>query len=256
MPTWDPNLYLRFADERSQPALDLIRRIDLPEPRRIIDLGCGPGNSTRLLRQRWPGADITGLDSSPEMIATAAAAHPEGKWVQGDAATWTADTPFDLVFSNAALQWVPNHPAVFPHLLRQVSSRGALAVQMPVHFQSPVHQRILQIAAEPAWRDRTRAAASAIAVGRPSFYYDLLQPHTARLDLWETEYNHILEGPGAIVEWIRGTGLRPFLEALENDEQRERFQELLLAGVTEDYPRQKDGRVLFPFRRLFLVAYR
>jgi len=256
MPTWDSGLYLKFASERTQPAIDLISKISASNPRRIIDLGCGPGNSTALLRQRWPEADITGLDSSAEMIAAAAKAYPGWKWIEGDGATWTAATPFDLVFSNAALQWCANHTKLFPRLMRQVSREGVMAVQMPAHFESPVHQFILEIAKDPAWQHLTRQAANAIGVGRPSFYYDLLQPLTSRLDIWETEYNHVLESPFAILEWIRGTGLRPFLEALASEEQRSRFQEILLARLTAAYPRQKDGRVLFPFRRLFIVAYR
>jgi trans-aconitate 2-methyltransferase len=256
MPTWDTGLYLKFASERTQPAIDLVSKISASNPRRIIDLGCGPGNSTAILRQRWSEADITGLDSSREMIAAAAKAYPGWKWIEGDAATWTASTPFDLVFSNAALHWCANHAELFPRLMWQVSREGVMAVQMPVHFQSPVHQFILEIAKDPAWHHLTCEAANAIAVGRPSFYYDLLQPHASRLDIWETEYNHILESPRAILEWVRGTGLRPFLEALASEEQRNRFQEILHARLTAAYPRQKDGRVLFPFRRLFIVAYR
>jgi trans-aconitate 2-methyltransferase len=256
MPSWNPDLYLQFGNERTQPALDLVRRINLVAPRLIIDLGCGPGNSTALLHQRWPEADITGLDNSAEMLASAARDYPEWKWEQGDASTWTAEVPYDVVYSNAALHWVPNHEQVLPRLFRQVSPGGALAVQMPVHFQSPVHQLILEIARDPAWAHRLDKAVNAIWVGRPGFYYDLLQPQAAQLDLWETEYDHVLDGPKAIVDWIRGTGLRPFLEALADDGQRARFQELLLEGVTRAYPRQKDGRVLFPFRRLFVVAYR
>jgi trans-aconitate 2-methyltransferase len=255
MPSWDPNLYLQFGDERTQPTRDLIARIALANPRRIMDLGCGPGNSTRLLRSRWPDADITGLDNSPDMIAAAARDFPGGRWTLGDAGTWAADTPFDLVFSNAALHWVSDHARVFPHLLAQVARPGALAVQMPVHLYSPVHQLIHEIAADPEWREQTRAAAQAIQVERPGFYYDLLQQLATRLDLWETEYLHILDGPQAVVDWIRGTGLRPFLEALENEEQRGRFLGRLLEGVTRAYPPQRDGRVLFPFRRLFLVAH-
>jgi trans-aconitate 2-methyltransferase len=256
MPTWDTSQYLKFAGERTQPAIDLVSKISASNPRRIIDLGCGPGNSTAILRQRWPEADITGLDSSGEMIATAAKTYPGCKWIEGNAATWTAAKPFDLVFSNAALQWCANHTELFPHLLRQVRGEGVMAVQMPAHFQSPVHQFILEIAKDSTWQHLMREAVHAIAVARPSFYYDLLQPQTSRLDIWETEYIHVLESPLAILEWIRGTGLRPFLEALENEEQRNRFQEILLARLAAAYPRQKDGRVLFPFRRLFIVAYR
>jgi len=256
MPSWDADLYLKFANQRTQPAIDLISRISLPHPGRIIDLGCGPGNSTAMLHQRWPAADIIGLDSSREMISVASQAYPDWTWVEGDIASWAAAIPFDLVFSNAALQWVANHAEVIPLLLEQVSPQGALAIQMPAHFQSPVHQLLLEIAKDPAWHHSMQDAINAIAVGRPSFYYDILQPHTSKIDLWETEYIHIMDGPLAILDWIRGTGLRPFLEALESEEQKSCFEQLLLSGLTTAYPRQKDGHVLFPFRRLFIVAYR
>jgi len=255
MPTWDPDLYLKFAAERNQPTIDLISRIALT-PSRIIDLGCGPGNSTAMLRQRWPAADITGLDNSREMINTASQAHPEWEWVEGDIATWTAAVPLDLVFSNAALHWVSNHTEVMPHLLRQVLPQGALAIQMPAHFQSPVHELMLQTAKNAAWQDRMKAAIHAIKVERPAFYYDLLHPLAAKLDLWETEYIHVMDSSTAILEWIRGTGLRPFLEALPSEEHKRHFEELFLAGLTKAYPVQTDGRVLFPFRRLFILAYR
>ena len=256
MPTWDADLYLKFAGERTQPAIDLISRISLDHPSRIIDLGCGPGNSTAMLRQRWPAAEITGLDNSPEMINTASQAHPDWTWVEGDIATWTAAVPFDLVFSNAALHWVANHAEVMPHLLRQVRAEGALAIQMPAHFRSPVHELMVEIARNHAWHVSMEHAIHAIKVERPAFYYDLLNPHTSKLDLWETEYIHVMNSPVAILEWIRGTGLRPFLEALPSEEQKQRFEELFLAGLTKAYPAQKDGRVLFPFRRLFILAHR
>lgn len=263
MPRWDAGLYLRFAEERTQPARDLIARIAIGTPSRIVDLGCGPGNSTAMLRERWPGAEITGLDNSPDMIAAARAASPEAagaahanvRWELADAATWTAAPPVDLVFSNAALQWVRHHDRVFPHLLSQVRPGGALAVQMPAHFESPLHRLILEIAEAPRWRDRTRGASEVIWVGRPSYYYDILQPLAARLEMWETEYQHVLAGHAAIVDWIRGTGLRPFLEALASDAERTDFEAALLDGVSRAYPLQRDGRVLFPFRRVFILAY-
>lgn len=256
MPTWDANVYLQFAGERAQPALDLIARIRLPDPARIMDLGCGPGNSAAMLRARWPGADITGLDSSAEMIAAATQAYPEGQWILEDAASWTAETPFDLVFSNAALQWLPDHARLFPHLLAQVAPGGAFAVQMPAHFQSSMHQVILEVAEDASWRSRMDAPRNALTRESPAFYYDLLQPLASRLDLWETEYYHVLDGPQSIVEWFRGTGLRSYLEALETEEQRQRFEQRVLEGYTRAYPRQGDGRILFPFRRLFLIATR
>ncbi len=256
MPTWDADLYLQFAGERTQPARDLIARIELTDARRIADLGCGPGNSTELLRQRWPGANVLGVDNSQDMIAAARRAWPRGQWLLADAGTWTGDAPFDLVFSNAALHWVPEHARLLPRLLQQAGPAGVFAVQMPAHLDSPVHQLMLQIADDPKWQARMGRARTAVTVHRPAFYYDLLRPLCKRLDLWETEYVHVLDGPDAIVEWIRGSGLRPFLEALELGEHRREFLERLLDGVKRAYPRQADGRVLFPFRRLFLIACR
>jgi trans-aconitate 2-methyltransferase len=256
MPAWDASLYLQFRDERTQPSIDLASRITLPSPRRIIDLGCGPGNSTEILRRRWPEADIVGLDNSPEMITAATKAYPGGRWVLGDIATWEAASPLDLVFSNAALQWVKNHARVFPQLLRQVAEGGALAVQIPAHIASPVHQLMLQIADEERWWDKMEKAKSALTMERPSFYYDALKPYASRIELWETEYNHVMENSKAIVEWIRGTGLRPFLEAVASEDDQNLFLEKLRSGVAQAYKPQYDGRVLFPFRRLFVIAYR
>jgi trans-aconitate 2-methyltransferase len=256
MPSWDADLYLKFAGERTQPSIDLISRISLDRPSRIIDLGCGPGNSTAMLRQRWPGAEVVGLDNSKEMINAAAQAYPHWTWIEGDIATWTAAMPFDLVFSNAALHWVANHADVIPHLLSQVRPQGALAIQMPAHFRSPVHELMVEVARNAAWRDHMEGAIHAIKVERPAFYYDLLNPHASKLDLWETEYIHVMKSAAEILEWIRGTGLRPFLEALESQEQKRSFEELFMTGLTKAYPAQKDGRVLFPFRRLFILAYR
>jgi trans-aconitate 2-methyltransferase len=256
VPTWDANLYLQFANERARPALDLITRINVSRPTRIMDLGCGPGNSTAMLRHRWPEASITGLDNSVEMIAAAAQAYPTEKWVLADAAAWTADAPYDIVFSNATLQWLPDHAILFPHLMAQLTPAGLLAVQMPYHYESPLHQVVLEVANAVSWRHRMEAPRTALTKEPPSLYYDVLQPLTSHLDLWETEYFHILDSPQSIVDWYRGTGLRPFLEALETEEQKQQFERMVLHGYTRAYPRQKDGRVLFPFRRLFIVAHR
>ncbi|MBV9128447.1 MAG: methyltransferase domain-containing protein [Verrucomicrobia bacterium] len=262
--TWNPALYLRFADERTQPARDLAARVVLPDtaqPPRIIDLGCGPGNSTAVLRARWPAArELTGLDHSPEMIAAARAQFPQADWQLGDVATWRdpTGTGYDLVFSNAALHWLPDHAALFPHLLQQARpGGGVLAVQMPAQAYPALQTILLAVAdSEPAWRERTQAARHAIRVASPGEYYDWLAPHAARLELWETRYHHVLDSAGAIVDWVRATGLRPYLDALESDADRARFEAALRAGAARAYPSQADGRVRFPFGRLFLLAYR
>lgn len=254
MPKWDANQYLRFGDERTQPARDLVGRIEVANPRRIIDLGCGPGNSTAVLRRRWPEAEIIGLDSSREMIEAASDAHPEGTWVLADAGAWSADDPFDIVASNAALHWVPDHAGLFPRLLAQVARGGALAVQMPAHHRFQLHHLIREVAEDPQWRDLLREARSAMTRETPTFYFDLLEPLTSRLSIWETDYYQILESPRAMVEWFKSTGLRPYLEALEDDPQRLRFEERLVEAFARSVPPRQDGRVLFAFPRLFILA--
>lgn len=255
MPSWQSGQYLKFVGERTRPAVDLAARIDIEAPRRVIDLGCGPGNSTAILRARWPLATLTGLDSSEAMLATARSDQPTGDWQLGDIATWSAPSPCDVVFSNAALQWVPDHGAVMPHLLAQVAPGGALAWQMPANFDAAPHQLMRELGATAKWRTRFLRPARTWLVQPPEFYYDLLAPLAARLDLWHTDYLHVLAGPEAIIEWYRGSGLRPWLDALADDAEREAFVTDYQALITAAFPRRPDGKVLFPFRRLFLIAY-
>jgi trans-aconitate 2-methyltransferase len=256
MPAWDAALYLQFADERTRPTADLIARVPLDNPSHVVDLGCGPGNSTELLRRRWPRAAIVGVDNSAEMLEAARTAFPTGRWVRADVAHWSADPPVDLVFANASLQWVRDHGRLLPRLLAQTAAGGVLAVQVPSNRESPLWQQIKRVADAPEWRKKMAAAAHAVTMESISFYYDTLRPHSHRLEIWETEYAHVLANAEAIVSWVSGTGLRPYLEALETDEQRARFEEKLLQGVRGAYPPRIDGRVLFPFRRLFIVAQR
>ena len=195
-------------------------------PDRVIDLGCGPGNSTAVLAERWPKAELTGLDSSPEMIAAARRADPRLAWRVGDIAAWANENgqTYDIVFSNAALQWVDDHAAVFPKLLTRVAPGGALAIQMPGNFDAPAHRIMRELAASPAWRDRfPTGGVREWHVHDLATYYDILAPIAAAVDIWQTEYLHIMADAAAIVEWYKGTGLRPFLDALANDEQRAEF---------------------------------
>ncbi len=254
MPTWNVNQYLRFMDQRTQPCWDLAKRVVLEAPQRVIDLGCGPGNSTAVLARRWPKADLTGLDSSAEMIAAARASAPDRKWMEADIGNWRPADRFDLVFSNAALQWLPNHADLFPRLMAGVTTGGALAVQMPCNYDAPAHRLIREIAGAPRWSHQL-ANIRQWHVHEPAFYYDVLSPVTSRLDLWTTQYLHVLTGPEEIVEWYQGTGLRPYLDVLSHPEDREAFLTQYQAAVTAAYPPQRDGKVLFPFRRLFLIAW-
>jgi trans-aconitate 2-methyltransferase len=261
MPTWNAAQYLRFADERTRPCRDLAAALALEAPRRIIDLGCGPGNSTAVLAARWPDAETSGLDSSEAMILAARRDAPQRTWAVGDIGTWKApeEAPFDLVFSNAALHWVPDHDALYPRLLAQVSPGGALATQVPNNMGAAAHEAMREIAARPAWRAHFPVPVREWRVHPASFYYDLLAPLAARIDIWETEYLHVLPGPEAIVEWYKGSGLRPFLDALPDEGDRQRFLDDYLQAVTAAYPARQaplGGHVLLPFRRLFVIAYR
>ncbi|HEY2786827.1 MAG TPA: trans-aconitate 2-methyltransferase [Fimbriiglobus sp.] len=255
MTAWNPDLYLQFGDERTRPSFDLVARVAVAEPRRVVDLGCGPGNSTAVLKRRWPAAEVVGLDNSPEMIAAATKADPNGKWVLGDAATWTATEPADVVFSNATLHWIPDHATAIPHLYRQVAPGGALAVQMPAHFDSPIHRLIATVADRPGWKGTPATGKNAFTVHRPEAYYDILAPLATSVDVWVTEYQHIMPDATAVLNWIRGTGLRPTLAALA-DAERAEFERQLLAEIERAFPKRPDGKVLFPFRRLFVVARR
>jgi trans-aconitate 2-methyltransferase len=258
MPTWDAKQYLRFNDQRTRPCRELAARIGIEAPGRVIDLGCGPGNSTSVLAERWPKCELTGLDSSPDMIAAARKSYPQMNWQTGDIAAWAEKNrqPHDIVFSNAALQWVENHAALFPKLLTRVAGGGALAIQMPGNFDAPAHGIMREMAASPAWRGHfPPAGIREWHVHDLPAYHDILAPVAATVDFWETEYLHVMEDAAGIVEWYKGTGLRPFLDALANEELRARFMAEYLERIRRAYPVRGDGRVIFPFRRLFLVAY-
>jgi trans-aconitate 2-methyltransferase len=250
MPSWNAAQYLKFADERTRPCRDLVAAIALPHVHWLIDLGCGPGNSTRVLADRWPDAKITGLDNATAMIDVARTEQPQHRWIVRDIAEWAANEreQFDLVFSNAALQWVEDHVALYPKLMQRVAPGGAFAAQIPADFDALPH-RLMRELVPPGvvvreWHSHT-----------PGFYYDTLAPHALRVDVWETEYRHVMPSAAAIVEWYQGSGLRPFMEAISEERQREKFLSNFTERIRDSYQPQPDGRVLFPFRRLFVVAY-
>jgi trans-aconitate 2-methyltransferase len=253
--TWQPERYLAFADERTRPAHDLLARVALVDAERIADLGCGPGNSTALLAQRWPNAAIIGIDSSPEMLVQARASGVQAIWVQADIAAWTPDRPLDLIYSNAALHWLDDHATLLPRLLNQVPETGVLAVQMPRNFAAPSHALLRETARSGPWADRLTGILDRKPVAAPEWYYELLAPQAQTLDIWETEYLHVLEGDDPVLSWTRGTALRPIRHALEA-EQYDAFEAAYAARLRAAYPRRADGRTLFPFRRLFIVARR
>lgn len=254
--TWDPSLYMKFGNERTQPSIDLVGRIELTAPSHIVDLGCGPGNSTQVLRNRWRDAHIVGLDNSPEMIRAAREAYPLQEWELQSIEAWRPAQPFDLVYSNATLQWLKHHDALFPRLFQTVAVNGALAVQMPHIQRSSFRHLIYSVADDPRWHERMGDARNETHVEPTGFYYDALIPLAKRLDIWETDYMHVMSDHAAIVEWIRATSLRPFLAALNDDIERKAFEESMLVALKREFAPQADGKVIFPFKRLFIIAYK
>ena len=252
---WDPNLYLKFGAERNRATTDLIAQIDLENPQRIVDLGCGPGNSTALLHARWPEADITGVDNSAEMLDEARKQHPEWKWEQADVEQWSPATKFDLVFTNATLHWLRNHAALLPRLFAQVAPGGMFAAQIPHHGLSPAHHAIREISQQPQWEAKLASARERLTVHKPEFYYDVLAPLAKRVDVWVTIYHHEMAHVEGILDWLRGTGLRPYLDALLPEEQQQ-FKRACLARFAELFTVRADGKVLLPYPRIFFVAAR
>jgi len=250
---WNPAQYAKFSGERFRPALDLLSRIPLDAPRRIADLGCGSGNVTAVLRQRWPGASVVGVDSSGDMLAVATRNHLGIEWLHADVASWHASSRVDLVFSNAALHWLNAHEHLFPRLLASVTPGGVLAVQVPRNWDAPSHAIARELAQMPPWGECLKAVIRRVPVKDPSWYQSLLAPIAHDLDIWETEYLHVLSGENPVLEWLKGTTLRPILDALP-DPEREQFEAQYRARVARAYPAGADGKTLFPFRRLFIVA--
>jgi trans-aconitate 2-methyltransferase len=254
MTRWDPSQYLKFADDRLRPALDLIARIPDGPYCAIWDLGCGAGNVTKLLQDRWPEARLRGLDNSADMLRqTQAIAGIE--WLEGDVAQWTAPEPANLVFSNAVLHWIEDHAKLFPHLVHQLARGGMLAVQMPRNFEAPSHTLLYETAARGPWAPTLVPYLRTSPVAKPEAYYDLLMPHATRLDIWETEYLHVLQGENAVLEWTKGTVVRPLLDRIE-PAARPDFLAAYAERLRTAYPRRADGMTLFPFRRLFIIAQR
>lgn len=251
---WSAAQYRKFEDQRTRPCAELLARVP-GDVRRAVDLGCGPGNSTELVVARWPQARVTALDSSPDMVAAARARLPAVEVVEADLASWGDPGPFDLILANAVLQWVRDHERVFPALVDRLAPGGSLAVQVPDNLDEPSHRLMREVAADPRWAGRIGDAAGLRTPRHPAEWYARLLHGRARLDLWRTTYFHPLPGAAGIVEWLKGTGLRPFLAPLE-PEERAGFLAAYEAAVAGAYPALPDGTVLLPFPRLFIVATR
>jgi len=250
---WNPQQYLAFADHRLRPVMDLLSRIPLEAPERVIDLGCGAGNATKILHQKWPDARITGVDSSPEMLDRARKETPEIAWIQADIATWRPPEPPDVLFTNAALHWLDGHETLFPALAGQIKPGGVLAVQMPANFRAPSHSLIEEIGLEPRWRAAIGPLIKEPPTKEPGFYYDLLAPIAETLDIWQIEYVQVLHGEDPVAEFTKGSWLPHFLEALQEPDRAD-FEDEYKARLRDAYPKRADGTTLFPFKRLFIVA--
>ena len=251
---WDPEVYLRHADHRLRPGIDLLARVQPSvDVTTVVDLGCGTGVFVPMLRERFPGADVIGVDSSPEMLERARGSVPDGTWVEAPIESWEPDEPVDVIFSNALLHWVDDHEKVFPRLLSWLRPGGVLAVQMPRNFASPSHVGAHEVARDPRWADRLVPLLRLHPVADPDWYVRTLAPLSAQLDVWEVTYHQLLDGPDPVVSWSSGTVLRPLLAVLDDDEEVA-FLAAYAERMQAAYPPVPDGRTPFPFRRLFLVA--
>ncbi len=254
MADWSAEQYLKFEDERTRPARDLLAQIPIVDARRVVDIGCGPGNSTELLVKRWPQAMVTGIDTSADMLRQARERLPGQTFIEANVAHWVPHEKTDVLFANAMFQWVPGHLKQLQRLLATLSPGGVLAVQMPDNLAEPSHILMREVAQLEPWRERLVEKARARDVlPAAGGYYDALGPLCTRLEIWHTIYNHVLADAAAIVEWVKGTGLRPFVELLEAPERKQYVAEYT-ARIAKAYPPQADGKVLLRFPRIFIVA--
>ena len=255
--SWSAKQYVAFEDERTRPVRDLLAALPPLDAHSAIDLGCGPGNSTEVLAARYPQANIAGIDSSSDMIEAARRRLPRLSFRVEDLQVWRDAGPFDVILANAVLQWVAHHEALLPALIAKLAPGGALAVQMPDNLDEPAHRLMREIAADGPWAAKLAASSEARAPTlSAACYYELLRPLCSKIDLWRTTYYHFLRGgAAAVVEWFKGSGLRPFLEPL-NAQERSAFLARYTTAIAEAYPRLADGSVLLPFPRVFLTAIR
>lgn len=253
---WNPALYRRFEDQRTRPAQDLLARVPLMSAMHVIDLGCGPGNSTELLTNRFPSATVSGIDTSEAMLASARERLPHCFFLHSDVSAWQPEHPPDLLFANAVLQWVPDHEVLLSRLFGCLAPSGVLAVQMPDNLDEPTHRSMREVATHKRWAAEVGDAAAVRAPILSAIdYYDSLAPHAARVEIWRTTYHHPMDSAAAIVDWLQSTGLRPFLEPL-SEAQRSAFLFEYEARIAQAYPTRRDGKLLLAFPRLFIVAQR
>ena len=252
--TWSATQYSRFEAERTRPVRDLVAAIPNDSVRTAVDLGCGPGNSTEVLAARYVSAQIQGLDNDEDMIRAARERMQGTHFALADIGTWSAEKPVDVILANASLQWLPDHARLYPHLVQQLTEGGTLAVQTPDNMQEPAHRLAREVAASPAFAQKIGDVRHPDR-HEASWYYELLKPVSSHVDVWRTIYMHPLQGHQAVVEWFKGSALRPYLAKLDEGAKAE-FLKAYLAEISKAYPILADGTVLLPFPRLFIVATR
>jgi trans-aconitate 2-methyltransferase len=254
---WNSNQYLRFKSERTRPSMDLAARIPNRTPSRIVDLGCGPGNSTQVLLDLFPGARVSGMDSSPDMVAKAKAEVPGAEFWLGDLTTYEPDKDVDLYFSNAVLQWFSSEDRIniIRKIVASLPSGGSFAWQVPNNFDQPSHSLMRKIAKRINWSDKYGELPARDKIEPFNELYNAVVPHCSTVDLWQTSYQHVLDDHQAIVEWVKGTGLRPFIDPL-SPEDKERYLSEYLKELKGAYTPADDGKVLLSYPRLFMVATR
>lgn len=254
MSDWSSKQYVKFINERTQPAYDLAGRIDMNEPENILDIGCGPGNSTEILCKMFPNARVTGIDSSTDMIETARRSVPGAQFKLCDAGMGldSITEKYDIVFSNACIQWIPDHEKLLKSMMGLLRSGGKLAVQTPMNFDQPIHKIIQNVATDDAWRSRIKTTRHFYNLTEYE-YFDVLSDISSDFTIWKTTYMHRLKDHEAIMEWYRGTGLRPYLSQLSQEDQIV-FEKEIFAQIVVQYPVQKNGEIVFPFPRFFFVA--
>lgn len=247
---WSARQYLKFKDQRTRPARDLLAQVPLTEVRRAIDLGCGPGNSTELLVERYPNAVVSGIDASADMLQQARKRLPQCDFVEADLTNWDPDEPVDLLFANAAYQWIPNHLQAMRRVVETLAPGGVLAVQMPDNTREPSHLAMEEVAQRFGVAEGGRLELPTVGA-----YYDALKPLSRCVEIWHTIYNHSMADATAIAEWFRGSALRPYLAGLDT-ERAEDFVSAYIDQIAQHYAVRADGRVLLRFPRLFVMAIR
>lgn len=253
---WNPELYLKYGEERTQPSIDLAARIKIENPEKIIDVGCGPGNSTNVISSKWPESKIIGIDNSALMIESARNNYPDMEWKIEDITKMETKEKYDIIFSNATIQWIKNQEKLIKSLVKMLKDEGALAVQVPLYQSMPVSKVIKNVSLTKRWRKQTNGANDAFTFHSSDYYYDILSVQVESINMWKTSYFHIMPSHQNIVEMIKSTGMKEFLNMLDTKEEKIEFEKDVLKEIKKVYPVQKDGKVLFPFERLFFIGYK